>query len=100
MCIRDSINGNIIPTQTIDGIEIPTEITKEGWVFDPKNGTQIQGKYLFGESESVNENDLKFSLGQNNLESKKTESEDFVVIAIIGIISIGVAIFYLKGYRK
>ena len=95
-----NINGNIIPTQTIDGIEIPTEITKEGWVFDPKNGTQIQGKYLFGESESVNENDLKFSLGQNNLESKKTESEDFVVIAIIGIISIGVAIFYLKGYRK
>ncbi len=29
---------------------MPTEITKNGWIFDPKNGTQIQGKYIFGEN--------------------------------------------------
>ena len=95
-----NIKGNIITTQTIDGMEIPTEITKEGWIFDPREGTQIQGKYIFGESKSVNENNLKFSIGENNPKFKETESEDIVIIAIIGVISIGVAIFYLKGYKK
>ena len=95
-----NIKGNTITTQTIDGMEIPMEITKEGWIFDPREGTQIQGKYIFGESKSVNENNLKFSIGENNPKFKETESEDIVIIAIIGVISIGVAIFYLKGYKK
>ena len=56
------IKGNIIPTQIIDGMKIPTEITKEGWIFDPQKGEQIQGKYIFGETTSINENELKFSL--------------------------------------
>ena len=30
------VKGNIIPTQMIDGIEIPIEITKKGWIFDPQ----------------------------------------------------------------
>ena len=95
-----NINGNIITTQTVDGMEIPTEITKEGWIFDPREGTQIQGKYIFGESKSVNEDNLKFSIGENNLKFKEAESEDMIIIVIIGIISIGAAIFYLKGYKK
>ena len=96
------VKGNIIPTQIIDGIEIPADITKKGWVFDPKEGEQIQGKYIFGESESITENELKFSLGGNNLESKgiEPEEESIIVVVIIAIISIGVAIFYLKGYKK
>jgi len=55
---------------------------------------------FLGESKSVNENNLKFSIGENNLEFKETESEDMIIIGIIGVISIGVAIFYLKGYKK
>ena len=30
------VKGNIIPTQNIDGIEMPTEFTTEGWIFDPQ----------------------------------------------------------------
>ena len=93
--------GNIIPTQIIDGIKIPTEITKEGWVFDPNEGQQIQGKYIFGESTSINKNDLKFSLGGDNLQSKEIKlDESIIVVIIIAIVSIGSAIFYLKGYKK
>jgi len=93
--------GNIIPTQIIDGIKIPTEITKEGWVFDPNEGQQIQGKYIFGESTSINKNDLKFSLGGDNLQSKEIKlDESIIVVIIITIVSIGSAIFYLKGYKK
>ena len=96
------VKGNIIPTQTIEGIEMPTDITKKGWVFDPKEGEQIQGKYIFGESESISQNELKFSLGGNNSESKDIESEEesITIVIIIAIISIGAAIFYLKGYKK
>ena len=95
-----NVRGNIIPTITLDGIEIPTEITKNGWIFDPKNGTQIQGKYIFGEKPSINENELKFLLNSNNIQTKKTESDELIIVVIIAIISIGAAIFYLKGYKK
>ena len=96
------VRGNIIPTQMIDGIEIPIEITKKGWVFDPQKGEQIQGKYIFGESTSINENELKFSLGGNNLQYKEEIKldESITVVIIITIVSIGAAIFYLKGYKK
>jgi hypothetical protein len=95
------VKGNIIPTQLMDGIEIPTDITKSGWIFDPQKGQKIQGKYIFGESKSINENDLKFSLGGSNLQSKDMEfDESTIVVIIIAIVSIGAAIFYLKGYKK
>ena len=93
------VKGDIIPTQNIDGIEMPTELTKNGWIFDPQKGETIQGKYIFGESTSVNENELKFSLGGNNLQSKEAD-ESIAVVIIITIVSIGAAIFYLKGYKK
>jgi hypothetical protein len=95
------VKGTIIPTQTIDGIEMPTEVTKKGWIFDPQKGELIQGKFIFGESTSVNKNELKFSLGGNSLQSKEIElDESTAVVIIITIVSIGAAIFYLKGYKK
>ena len=96
-----NVKGNIIPTITIDEIEIPTEVTKNGWIFDPKNGTQIQGKYIFGEKVSINENELTFSLNEKNMQTNEAElDESIIVVGIITIISIGAAIFYLKGYKK
>ena len=95
------VKGHIIPTQMIDDIKMPTELTKAGWVFDPEEGQQIQGKYIFGESTSVNENELEFSLGGSNLQSKEIElDESIIVVAIIAIVSVGAAMFYLKGYKK
>ena len=95
------VSGTIIPTQTIDGMQMPMEITKKGWIFDPQRGELLQGKFIFGESTSVNENELKFSLGGDNLQSKEVElDESIVVVIIITIVSIGTAIFYLKGYKK
>ena len=80
---------------------MPIEVTKKGWIFDPQRGELIQGKFIFGESTSVNENELKFSLGGNNLQSKEIElDESIAVVIIITIVSIGAAIFYLKGYKK
>jgi hypothetical protein len=96
-----NINGNIIPTQTIDNEKIPTDVTKDGWIFDPEEGQRIQGKYLLGEKTSVNKEELKFSLSGENIQSEKIKSdESILIVIIISIIAIAVAIFYLKGYKK
>ena len=95
-----NLKGNIIPTITVDEIEIPTEVTKNGWIFDPKNGTQIQGKYIFGEKTSINENELTFSLSEKNMQTNEIKLDEIIIVGIITVISIGVAVFYLKGYKK
>jgi hypothetical protein len=49
----------------------------------------------------VNENELEFSLGGSNIQFEETESiESIIVVTIIAIVSVGAAIFYLKGYKK
>lgn len=93
--------GNIVPTQIIDNEKIPTDVTKEGWIFDPEEGQRIQGKYIFGEKVSVNKEELKFSLGGSQLQVEKIEfDESIVVVIIITIVAIAAAMFYLKGYKK
>ena len=96
-----NVEGDILPSQIIDNIKIPIEITNKGWIFDPQEGEKIQGKYIFGEDSTINGNELKFSLGGSELQSKQKESdESIIVVIIITILSIGAAVFYLKGYKK
>lgn len=99
-----NIKGNILPTQTIHNEELPTDITKEGWVFDPKEGQRIQGKYIFGEKTSVGNEKLKFSLGEELVHDTTPEEtkfdESIAVAVIISIAAIAAAVFYLKGYKK
>jgi len=95
------VKGNIVPTQIIDNEKIPIDISKEGWIFDPEEGQRIQGKYIFGEKTSVSKEELKFSLGGTQLQVKKVEfDESIVVVIIITIVAIAAALFYLKGYKK
>jgi hypothetical protein len=95
------VRGNILPTQIIDDEKIPTDITKNGWVFDPEEGLTIQGKYIFGKEASVKSDELRFSLGgENIIEQKQEFDESIVVVTIITIVAIAAAIFYLKGYKK
>jgi len=98
------VRGNIIPTQIIDNEKIPTDISKEGWIFDPEEGQRIQGKYIFGDKVSVNKEKLKFSLGGTQLQTIQFGNIEFdesiVVVVIITIVAIAAAMFYLKGYKK
>lgn len=94
------IKGNIVPTQIIDGEKIPIEITEQGWIFQPEEGQRIQGKYIFGKETSVSKDELKFSLGGDDLQYVKQEFDESIIIIIITIVAIAAAIFYLKGYKK
>jgi len=96
-----NINGNIVPTQIIDNEKIPTDISKEGWIFDPQEGQIIQGKYIFGDEPSVSKEKLKFLLGDEPIIQPKTElDESTIIVIIISVIAIAAAIFFLKGYKK
>jgi hypothetical protein len=94
-----NIKGDVIPTQIIDNEKIPLEITKKGWIFDPEGGQKIQGKYIFGQDTSINKNELKFTLGDEQFEVEEVD-ESVIVVTIISIVAIAAAIFYLKGYRR
>ena len=98
------VKGNIVPTQIIDNEKMPTDISKEGWIFDPEEGQIIQGKYIFGDKVSVSKEELKFSLGGVQLQTIQSENVEFdesiVVVIIITIVAIAAAMYYLKGYKK
>ncbi len=90
------VRGNILPTQTIDNEEIPTDVTREGWVFDPQEGQLIQAKYIFGEKTSVSSQELKFSLGGTEMQAGQEFDESIIIVIVIAIVAIVAAIFYLK----
>lgn len=98
------VRGSIVPTQIVDGEKIPKEITKQGWIFDPEQGKRVQGKYIFGEKQSINKDELIFSLGGSELLApKKIETyfdESTIIVIIITVVAIAAAVFYLKGYKK
>ncbi len=99
-----NVQGNIVSTQIIDNEKIPTDITKEGWIFDPTEGQRIQGKYIFGDKVSVSKEELKFSLGGSQFQDREDKTAEFdesiVIVIIITLAAIAAAIFYLKGYKK
>ncbi len=101
----NEVNTNIIPSEVVDGEKIPTDLSIDGWIFDPESGNKIVGKYLFGEKFSVSRNELLFTLGSTQLNVvAPTGIGDFdsslLIVIIIVILSGGAAVFYLKGYKK
>jgi hypothetical protein len=97
-----NIKGNIVPSQIIDGEKIPTEITNQGWIFDPEEGERVQGKYIFGQETSIQANDLIFSLGDDapTIPAETDLDESIIILAIIIIGGVAAAVFFLKGYKK
>jgi hypothetical protein len=97
-----NIKGNLIPTQMVEGEKIPTDLTKQGWVFDPVQGERIQGKYIFGEKSSVKADVLQFSIGQDEITppAQNEFDESIIVLIIIIIGGVAAAVFFLKGYKK
>ena len=99
----NEIKGDVIATEIIDGQKIPTDLSTEGWIFDPESGNFIDGKYLFGKELSVNKNDLIFSLDSASINPSLndiTMSDEIIILIIIVIAAGGAAIFFFKGFKK
>lgn len=97
-----NIKGNIVPSQIIDGEKIPTEIIRQGWIFDPEEGERVQGKYIFGQETTIHANELTFSLGddESTIPAQTILDESIVILVIIIIGGVAAAAFFLKGYKK
>ncbi len=100
-----SVKGKLLETQIVDGEKIPIDITSSGWVFDPESGDRIQGKYLFGRELQLKKNEFQFlvvplSNGQSPIIKETGADDSIIIIGIITAVSIGAAVYYLKGYRK
>ena len=116
------IMGSVTPTRLIDGQQIPTDISMNGWVFDPSAGATIQGKYIFGTQTSVGQDELVFVLDarQNatpDTDTPEPDTPDPVVpdppdassdasydtlyyVLIIIAAAAGIAAFYFKSRRS
>jgi len=96
-----SYESQTIPTVEKDGETYPSDITKNGWLFDPDSGEQIVGKYLFGQTDKATDQDLKFTIG--DLSSQTTtgnpaDSSPYILIGI-GIAAAIAIVWYLKNIR-
>ena len=115
-----------IATHAITDLTTLENISKRGWFFSSPAGNSIDAKFLFGQSKVIPQDELRVEIGpwdgnselsfysvedipQDEKEyqsiedfGKKDSDEDqsqYAVLAIIIVIGIGAAIFYLKGYK-
>lgn len=109
--VRGSAQAEL-PTRVVDGEKIPTDLTGDGWIFDPDRGKLIHAKYIFGQQKTALEpGDLEIVLAVGgsgdggaadgidgvDITGTQTDEQLMVVIAVVAIAA-AVAIFYLRGY--
>jgi hypothetical protein len=90
--------SDLIPIIEKDGEKYPSDLTKNGWLFDPDSGDRIVGKYLFGKTFEVNKNDLKLTIS-NSTQSETTVDNSLYILAGISVVAAAAIFFYLKNPR-
>jgi len=90
--------SDLIPTTEKDGEKYPSDLTKNGWLFDPDSGDMLVGKYLFGKTFEVSKNDLKLTIG-NSTRSETPVDNSLYILAGIAIVAAAAIFFYLKNPR-
>jgi hypothetical protein len=93
-----SHSSDLIPTIEKDGEKYPSDLTKNGWLFDPDSGDQIVGKYLFGKTFEVNKNDLKLTIS-NSIQSGPPIDNSLYILGGIAVAAVVAIFFYLKNPR-
>lgn len=97
-----SHGSQIIPTVEKDGEKYPSDVTKNGWLFDPDSGDKIVGKYLFGKTVEAVSNDLKFNIvdSSSQIETSGISADNSLYILVgIGIAAAVAIIWYLKNIK-
>ena len=99
-----SYGSQVVPTVEKDGQVYPSDIAKNGWLFDPASGNTIVAKYLFGKTVEVTKDDLKFNIANTTaLTTEKiteipTDNSAYILIGI-GVAATVAIVWYLKNIR-
>ena len=89
-----------VPTIEKDGETYPSDLTKNGWFFDPDSGERITGKYLFGQTSKASDNELMVTIGDlsENIAVNQPDNSSYVLIGI-GIAAAVAIAWYLKNIK-
>ena len=97
-----SYRSQTIPAIEKDGVKYPSDVTKNGWFFDPDSGDKIIGKYLFGKTIEVTGDNLKFNIGDLSSPIQTTgisaDNSSYILIGI-GVAAAVAIVWYLKNIR-
>ena len=115
----DSANTHVI--EKISSIE---DISKKGWFFEKSHGNFVAGKFLFGQSNSISDDDLIFNLStwdetspvsiqssvlnetiekempKEEIVAGEDEQSQYAILSVIIVVAIAAAIYYMKGYKS
>ena len=109
----------------IEKISTVDDISKKGWFFEKSHGNFIAGKFLFGQSNSVSNDELKFKtspwdetsqisiqsgilektaekqvIEEQIIEDEQDEQSQYAILAVIIVVAVAAAIYYMKGYKS
>ncbi len=102
--------GDLVPTVEKNGQNLPADLTKAGWLFDPSSGNHITAVYLFGTTFSASKNDLTLTIGnttagvENPIQHTTptppkpviTDYTSYVLVGIVAAAGIAIYIFLRK----
>ncbi len=97
------LRPDLLETEIKNGVEIPTDLSKAGWIILSNNQERDEAMYLFGNEFSIKNDELEilFTSFLDNNEVETSETDDsLIIVAIIVVAAIAASIFYLKGYKK
>ena len=111
--------------RVIEKISTVDDISKKGWFFEKTHGNFIAGKFLFGQSNSVSNDELKFKtspwdetsqiniqsgileetaekqvIEEQIIEDEQDEQSQYAILAVIIVVAVAAAIYYMKGYKS
>ncbi len=102
--------GSMVPTNNQD---IPTDLTKDGWVFSPSTGSgpEVTGIYIFGKTTTASSDDLALTLSSTPSQpisspnsggsgTSPPNNSDYSTYVIIGIVIAGGGAVYLFMRRR
>src|SRR6267143_5105472 len=102
--------GDLVPTVEKNGQNLPADLTKAGWLFDPSSGNHITAVYLFGTTFSASKNDLMLTIGNTTAGVENpilpatptppkpviTDYTSYVLVGIVAAAGIAIYIFLRK----
>lgn len=102
--------GDLVPTIEKNGQNLPADLTKAGWLFDPSSGNHITAVYLFGTTFSASKNDMTLTIGNTTVGIENpiqpatptppkpaiTDYTSYVLIGIVAAAGIAIYIFLRK----
>ena len=78
---EDDSQVNSVSSSIIEKLQHISDIQEDGWFFSSKSGNKIDGRYIFAGENSINKNDLSFSIGPNSGEPIKVNDGGGCLIA-------------------